>query len=239
MPHSDNHLMRHLLIGLLLSYKNWRKKLHYHGNVNQNSIIGIDNPEAKLYPNNYRGDYYDEYGRLKNVRNDKKSGQEHLDMDLYDFKYRLIYHHVNMLTIKEWLKKRTDALNKGARVLMEPNLVIKYQQYHSKFKQGKISPNNHKNDSGVNYEDLQSNDMWCIAFLLLLTHNHSFGKSYTYQDTNQDKILIKFHPNSFKKYFDRFCKKYDYDRNLIYVLKRMVGYRKFEQSTLLTIRRNF
>lgn len=230
MPHSDNHLMRHLLIGILLSYKSWRKKLHYHGNINQNSIIGIDNPEAKLYPNNTRGDYYDEFGRLKNLRNDKKSGQEHLDMDLYDFKYRLIYHHMNMLTIKEWLGRRTAALNKGARVLMEPNLLIKYLRYHSKFQQGKIAANVQKNDTGVNYEDLQSNDMWSIAFLLLLTHNHSFGKSYTYREENQDNTLIKFHPNIFKKYFDRFCKKYEYDRNLIYVLKRMVGYQKFEKS---------
>ena len=125
-----------------------------------------------------------------------------------------------MLTIKEWLQKRTEGLKKGARVLMEPNLVSKYLQYYSKSQQNKISNDPQKNDTGVTYEDLQSNDMYSMAFLLLLTHNHSFGKSYTYSEKNEDKTLIKFHPNIFQKYFDRFCKKYDYDRNLIYVLKK-------------------
>lgn len=114
-PHTDNYLMRHLLIGLLISYKKWRKKLEYHGNVNQTSIVGIQNQGAKLYPNNHRGDFYDKKGHLKSVMNNKKSGQDHLDMDLYDFKYRLIYSHVNMLTVKEWLEHRTMGLQRKAR----------------------------------------------------------------------------------------------------------------------------
>ena len=115
MPHTDNHLMRHLLIGLLISYKKYRKYLEYHGNINQTSIIGVDNEKAELYPNNTRGDYYDKDGRLKSVNTGKTSGQQHLDMDLYDFKYRLIYSHVNMLTVKEWLNLRTIGLERKAR----------------------------------------------------------------------------------------------------------------------------
>ena len=115
MPHTDNHLIRHLLIGVLVSYRRFRKILQYHGNVNQSSIVGLDNPGSKLYPNNTRGDFYDMSGKLKSKKNGKKSGQEHLDMDLYDFKYRLILNHNNMLAIKEWLDFRDNALKLKAR----------------------------------------------------------------------------------------------------------------------------
>ena len=115
MPHLDNHLMRHLKIGLLISYKKYRQKLQYHGNINQTSIVGLNNSSGELYPNNTRGDFFDENGNLKNKYNNKKSGQNHLDMDLYHFKYRLIYSHVNMLTVKEWLDQRTDGLQRKAR----------------------------------------------------------------------------------------------------------------------------
>lgn len=115
MPHTDNHLMRHILIGILISYKNYRKYLEYHGNINQTSIVGIDNIDSKLYPNNTRGDFYDNDGRLKNVHTGRTSGQQHLDMDLYDFKYKLIYSHVNMLMVKEWLDLRTLGLERKAR----------------------------------------------------------------------------------------------------------------------------
>lgn len=109
-PRTDNHLMRHLLIGLLLSYRNYKKTLGFHGQANQTSIVGVVNPGAKLYRNNYRRDFYDEHGNLKNKANGQTSGQEHLDLDLYDFRYRLIYQHKNMLTVKEWLDTKTAAL---------------------------------------------------------------------------------------------------------------------------------
>lgn len=111
MPRTDNHLMRHLVIGVLLSYRQYKKTLGFHGQVTQTSIVGVINPGAELYRNNYRGDFYDENGNLKNKINGKRSGQEHLDLDLYGFKYRLIYQHRNMLTIKEWLDMKTSALN--------------------------------------------------------------------------------------------------------------------------------
>lgn len=114
-PRTDNHLMRHLLIGILLSYRNYRRTLGFHGQVTQTSIVGVDNPGGKLYPNNFRGDYYDANGQLKSKKTGRTSGQEHLNMDLYDFQYRLIYHHRNMLTIKEWLDMKTGALALKAR----------------------------------------------------------------------------------------------------------------------------
>ena len=93
-----------------------------------------------------------------------------------------------------------------------------------------ISHDNKQNDSGISYEDLRSNDMWSLAFLLLLTHNPRFGFCYTFREQNSDGSLISFNHNLFKKLFGKFMRKFPEDKNLIYVLKQMVGYRKFESS---------
>ena len=114
MPHFDNHLMRHLLIGLLVSYKRYRRHIEYHGNINLTSIIGVKNPNSALYPNNTRGNYYDNDGKLNYFNNGNTSGQQFPYMDLYDFKYRLIYSHMDMLMTKEWLNLRKQELKQRA-----------------------------------------------------------------------------------------------------------------------------
>lgn len=112
MPQTDNHLMRHLLIGILVSYRHFRMRLEFHGNINQTSIVGVENERNALYPNNIRGRYYQNYQKqaFQNQKDKKKE-----IYDLYDFKYRLIYHHANMITIKEWLDYRIKSLKRGAR----------------------------------------------------------------------------------------------------------------------------
>jgi hypothetical protein len=35
--------------------------------------------------------------------------------ELFEYKYKLIYHHKNMLTIKEWLNKRILAIEENAK----------------------------------------------------------------------------------------------------------------------------
>lgn len=114
-PQIDNNLMRHLLIGLLVSYRQYRKFVGFHGQVSQTTVVGVENPQGSLYPNNERADFYDSTGKLKNKLDGKISGQEHLDIDLYDFRYRLIYQHLHMTTIKQWLDKRINALDKKAK----------------------------------------------------------------------------------------------------------------------------
>lgn len=105
LPKVDHHLMRHILIGVIVSYREYRKKLEFHGSINQKSIIGISNPEAKLYPNNTKGDLF----------NSDFQNQHKLESELYYYKYRLIYHHGIMLTIKEWLNNRESALKKNRK----------------------------------------------------------------------------------------------------------------------------
>lgn len=120
---------------------------------------------------------------------------------------------------------------------MEPNLITKYKRYLNKKKKGKIKSEARKNDSGVSYEDLRSNDMWSLGFLLLLTHNPNFAYCYKYRLETSDDSLIEFDSKLYVKLFRKFCRRNETDKNLIYVLQQMMGFRKFEGSRRLTFRR--
>jgi len=100
----------------------------------------------------------------------------------------------------------------------------------SKKKQGKTKDDPRKNDSGVSYEDLRSNDAWSLGFLLLLTHNPNFAYCYKYRVETSDNSLIEFDPQLFVKFFNKFCRRNKDDQNLIYVLRQMMGLKKFEGS---------
>ena len=97
--------MRHILIGVLISYREYRKHLHFHGSINQKSIIGISNPLGELYPNNTKGDLF----------NSALNNKNKVESELYFYKYRLIYHHGLMFTIKEWINVKESALLSGRR----------------------------------------------------------------------------------------------------------------------------
>lgn len=116
---------------------------------------------------------------------------------------------------------------------MEPNLIIKYNRYISKKNQNKIKIDPRKNDSGVSYEDLRSNDTWSLGFLLLLTHNPNFAYCYKYRSETSDNTLIEFDQKLFVKLFGKFTRKNQDDPNLIYVLRRMMGVPKYEGSKKL------
>ena len=98
---------------------------------------------------------------------------------------------------------------------------------------GKIDPNLKKNDSGITYDDMRSNDTWSICFLLLLTHNPNFAYCYTYRKENKDGTLINFNLVLFKKLLDKFERKFNDDRNLIWVIHRMIGHEKFDSRKLV------
>lgn len=119
---------------------------------------------------------------------------------------------------------------------MEPNLITKYNRYVNKKNQNKIKADPRRNDSGVSYEDLRSNDTWSLSFLLLLTHNPNFAYCYKYRNETSDSSLIEFDNKLYMKLFGKFCKKHDDDPNLIYVLRKMMGVRKFEGSKCLILR---
>jgi hypothetical protein len=113
---------------------------------------------------------------------------------------------------------------------MEPNLIPKYLRYLKKKKKGGINGSPKVNDSGVTLEDMQSNDYWGIAFLLLLTHDPRFGMCYTYQKDNPPDVPIKFHPDIFRKLFRKVLHKYESDQNFCYVMSRLCGFYRFHSQ---------
>jgi hypothetical protein len=119
---------------------------------------------------------------------------------------------------------------------MEPNLIYKYKRYYNKKNKGSIKEDPRKNDSGVDYEDLRSNDTWSLGFLLLLTHNPNFAYCYKYRKETSDESLIEFDKKLFIKLFSKFTRKNQDDPNLIYVLRQMMGLKKYEGSKFLIVR---
>lgn len=98
--------MRHLLIGVLYSYRQYRQHVAYHGKISQTSIVGVEQSSLALYPNQSRANIYKEDSRVGGNLNEINSKKSESEIDVFCFKYRLIYNHLNMITIKEWLDKR-------------------------------------------------------------------------------------------------------------------------------------
>jgi len=119
---------------------------------------------------------------------------------------------------------------------MEPNLIYKYNRYYSKKKKGTIKEDPKKNDSGVSYEDLRSNDTWSLGFLLLLTHNPNFAYCYKYRKETSNDSLIEFDKQLYVKLFNKFKRKNADDPNLIYVMSKMMGFKKYQGSKSLILR---
>lgn len=103
--------LNHLLIGILVSYRNYRKKIGFHGHISHNSIVGIEDPSKSVYISS-RGVKSKTNGVI-NASHSKGKGPS--QAELFDYKYKLIYHHGNMLTIKEWLHKRKQAIENNAK----------------------------------------------------------------------------------------------------------------------------
>ena len=103
MPHANNLFMRHLLVGLLLSYRKLLDKVEFHGGINQNSVIGVD--KAKDLEVNYN----------LFTKGQPLFWNQKLRREYKAYNYQLIYHHKHMLSISEWVKERFDKLQKGSK----------------------------------------------------------------------------------------------------------------------------
>ena len=115
---------------------------------------------------------------------------------------------------------------------MEPNLIRKFNSYMRYKAKNKIVLDIKMNDSGVTFEDMRSNDIWSILFLLLLTHNPKFSFCYTYREQNKDGDIIKFDSSLFKKLFERVLRKYENDLNFCFVIKEMIGFHRFKEISV-------
>jgi hypothetical protein len=118
---------------------------------------------------------------------------------------------------------------------MEPNLISKFKNYFSKEIQRKISFDKNQNDTGINYIDLRSNDLWCLTYLILITFDFKFATCYAFDSSNK-KNLISFNVALFIELYKSFCQKVSYDENFIYVVNSLLGMERFDESISLTIK---
>lgn len=102
--------LNHLLIGVLASYRTYLKSVAFHGHVSHSSIIGIDSPSGSNAPQPNR-----RHSFINGSSAEAKKGGETPLQELFDYRYKLIYHHDNMITIKEWLNKRILAIEENAK----------------------------------------------------------------------------------------------------------------------------
>ena len=125
----------------------------------------------------------------------------------------------------------------NCRVLMEANLMQKFLKYMKRQERGVVDENKHINDSGITFEDMRSNDVWSLSFLLLLTYSPKFAYCYHYGHENAGGEDITFNQALFKTLFAKVLRKYKEDENFCYVLSRMVGWSRFESVGDVTLER--
>lgn len=113
--------------------------------------------------------------------------------------------------------------------MMEPNLIRKFKGYFAEFKKKKNPFDKNQNDTGIDYVDLRSNDLWCLTYLILITFDFKFASCYTFNPTNEDS-LIAFNVKLFIEVYKSFCEKFAHDANLIYVMNSLLGIGRFSEG---------
>lgn len=104
--HTDNLMMRHLMIGLLVSYRNFRRLVAFHGDVHPASVVAVEEKSWAAGEKKLR----------KTFQFHKDSKAQSAQVDFFAFRFRLIYHHGNMLSPEEWLRRRLALLESGSRL---------------------------------------------------------------------------------------------------------------------------
>lgn len=115
--------------------------------------------------------------------------------------------------------------------MMEPGLITKFTRYFATFDSKNNSADVNFNDTGVDYVDLRSNDLWCLTYLMLIAFQFKFAACYSFDSTRKDS-LIRFDSARFVRLYKAFCGKCAHDANLIHVVNSLLGVERFSQGTL-------
>lgn len=76
---------------------------------------------------------------------------------------------------------------------------------------------------------MQLNDLWSIAFLVLLTNNPKFAYCYSYELGKKDPVYqITFRPELFRKLMYRMFSSFEEDKGLCYVISQLTGFDRFK-----------
>ena len=111
-------------------------------------------------------------------------------------------------------------------MIMAPSLIPKFLKYWKLKEANKIREDPKIADSGVTIEDLQANDIWCIFYHVLLTHDMRFTGCYSYFDEKKGPA-IRFNPGLFKRLFVKTLREFEFDRNFSLVLSRLCKIKRF------------
>ena len=115
---------------------------------------------------------------------------------------------------------------------MEPNLIQKFKYYRRRRERREIKADFKMNDSGVNVTDMQSNDIWCIMFLILLIYDPRFVNCYLFSRSERGRRTISFNLEEFVKLFNKFLCACELDQNFCYVIKKLCKIERFEKIIL-------
>ena len=119
--------------------------------------------------------------------------------------------------------------------MMEPNLIQKFKHFFTHLNQKTSTRDLNENDTGVDYEDLRSNDMWCLGYLILISLDFEFAGLYRF-DPKSEHDLISFDVDRFLPKYKQFCERFSSDQNFIYVMNSLLGLERFSEGTLTRVK---
>jgi hypothetical protein len=112
--------------------------------------------------------------------------------------------------------------------LIEPCLIPKLLDYYKQLDDLTKDPDP---EDYVNKYDLQSNDIFCLVFTLLVLCDRSFVKCFSYLASHPD-ALIKFDREMFNNLIGRFFLNISDDKNLVFVMKKLLNIEKFRNGKI-------
>lgn len=80
----------------------------------------------------------------------------------------------------------------------------------------------------ISVEGIQTNDVWNIVFLVLLTHNPKFSYCYSYNGYDESSPLIQFDFTIFQILFLKVLKDFESDECLGYALRKLINLKNLE-----------
>lgn len=209
--------LKHLLKSFLITFRNFSKKVGFHGNINQHSITLSRLPVAETDP------------------------PENADSP-FAFGYRLNYIHWDVKTPFRWAVHKLERLKSKqrcaraltSRVLIEPFAGMKIQKYYEE-NQNKIDDSSAQLGLFTD-EDIRQHDLFSIAFIILHTQIKDLPLVYQFFD-EANGVLLKFDFESFLAKVDAYFETLVYEDKFVRIIKKMIDYDGLQKSTRRVIAR--
>lgn len=113
------------------------------------------------------------------------------------------------------------------RLLLEPNIIKRILEYKKELENGKPP----SGEDFINKNDLISQDLFCILYIVLNLCNGEFFECYNfYQGDRQN--LISFNREKFKETLGGFIFHISHDRELVWVFKKLLCIEKYNSGWL-------